>query len=78
MKRLIFVFSLLVTGTIAAAAPARADFAVVQFGSGFCRVWWDSTGVPWGIGWTKLSIGLPDYTAALAVLDNAVAQGTCR
>ena len=38
----------------------------------------DSAGVPWGTGWTKLSIGLPDYVAAQAVLDNAIVQGTCR
>ena len=78
MKRSAFLSSCLVAGIIAAAAPARADFAVVQFGSGFCRVWWDCAGVPWGTGWTKLSIGLPDYVAAQAVLDNAIVQGTCR
>jgi hypothetical protein len=78
MKRFAFLFSFLVAGTIAAVAPARADFAVVQFRSGFCRVWWDSAGVPWGTGWTKLSIGLPDFVAAQAVLDNAVVHGTCR
>ena len=77
MKRLALIIGLLAAG-IAAVTPAHADYAVVQFANGSCRVWWDSAGVPWGIGWTKLSIGLPDYAAALNVLDGAIAQGTCR
>jgi hypothetical protein len=66
MKQLAFALGLLAVG-FAAAAPAHADYAVVQFGDGFCRVWWDSAGTPWGIGWTKLVVGLPDPEAAHAV-----------
>ena len=77
MKQLVLVLGFLAAGVII-ATPARADYSVVQFADGFCRVWWDSAAVPWGTGWTKLSIGLPDYVAALDMLDNAIAQGTCR
>ncbi len=77
MKQLAFALGLLVAG-FATVTPAHADYAVVQFSDGFCRVWWDSTGTPWGTGWTKLAIGLPDPDAAHAVLDNAIAQGGCR
>ena len=59
-------------------SPARADYAVVQFGDGYCRIWWDSADTPWGVGWTKLVIGLPDHFAARAALDSEIAQGACR
>ena len=39
---------------LTATSPARADYAVVQFGDGYCRIWWDSADTPWGVGWTKL------------------------
>jgi len=77
MKRLAFAAGLLAIA-ITAASPARADYAVVQFGDGFCRIWWDSAVTPWGIGWTKLAIGLPDREVARAMLDNAIIQGACR
>jgi hypothetical protein len=77
MKQLAFALGLLAVGLIA-ATPARADFAVVQFGDGYCQIWWDSAGNPWGTRWTKLVIGLPDYPAAQAALDGAFAQGLCR
>jgi len=41
MKRLAFAVGLLALG-FTAATPARADFAVIQFGSGYCRVWADT------------------------------------
>jgi hypothetical protein len=72
----------LVTGVLAlafaAATPARADFAVMRFDSGYCQVWWDSAATPWGAGWTKIALGLPDADAARAVLYNAIAQNVCR
>jgi hypothetical protein len=77
MKQLAFALGLLAVG-FATATPAQADYAVVQFGDGFCRVWWDSAGTPWDIGWTKLAVGLPDPEAAHAVLYRAVMQGGCR
>ena len=44
MIRLTFALGLMVLA-IAAASPARADFAVIKFGSGYCRVW---TNTAWG------------------------------
>ena len=41
MKRLAFAVGLLAFG-FTAASPARADFAVVEFNSGYCRVWTDT------------------------------------
>ena len=78
MKQLAFSVGLLMLA-LAAASPARADdYAVVQFDDGFCRIWWGSAGTPWGVGWTKLAVGLPDHFAAQAVLDTAISQRLCR
>lgn len=41
MKRLAFVISLLLLG-FSAVIPARADYAVIRFNSGYCRVWTDT------------------------------------
>jgi hypothetical protein len=77
MKRLALAVGLLALGSVA-ATPARADFAVVRFETGYCQIWWDSFDNPWGVGWTKVAIGLPDYSVAWAALANAVGQGVCR
>jgi hypothetical protein len=45
MKGLAFAMGLLVLG-VGAATPASADFAVVKFGSGYCRVWAGTPGGP--------------------------------
>jgi hypothetical protein len=75
MKRLAFALAVL---TIAfAGSPARADYALVRFEDGWCRIWWDSAGTPWGVGWTKIAIGMPDWLIASAALSNARAQGVC-
>ena len=76
MKRLAFSVGLLALG-LAASTPARADFAVIRFENGYCQIWWDSAGTPWGGGWTKIAVGMPDYNAAWAVLAAAVAQRAC-
>jgi hypothetical protein len=47
MKRLALGLGLLVLGA-GAAIPARADFGVVRFHSGFCRVWPDTAMAPFG------------------------------
>jgi hypothetical protein len=76
MKYLGFAIGLLTLG-FAAETPARADFAVVQFGSGHCQIWWDSGDNPWGDTWRKVAIGLPDWSAASLALDSARAQNLC-
>ena len=63
---------------LAVSTPARADFAVVRYADGHCQIWWDSADDPWGAGWSKIAIGLPDSTAAHIALDNAIAQQICR
>jgi hypothetical protein len=76
MKRLAFVVAMLaICFTI---SPARADYALVRFEDGWCRVWWDSGGTPWGVGWTKIAIGFPDWFTASAALYSARSQGACR
>lgn len=77
MNRLAVAVCLLIV-RLAASTPARADFAVVRFGDGFCKIWWDSADNPWGSGWSKIALGLPDYLTAQAALANARVQGTCR
>jgi hypothetical protein len=77
MNRWIFAVGLLVTG-LAVSTAAGADYALVQFGDGYCRIWWDSAGTPWGNDWTKVALGLPDHEAADAALSSAIAQGVCR
>jgi hypothetical protein len=77
MRRLAFAVGLLAIA-FAAATPARADYALVRFEDGWCRIWWDSAGTPWGVGWTKIAVGMPDWLTASAALANARAQGVCR
>ena len=77
MNRWTFAVCLLIAG-LAASTPARADFAVVRFGDGFCQIWSDSADNPWGTGWTKIALGLPDYEAAQAALAGAHARAICR
>ena len=76
MKRLAFVVAMLAIAF--ASFPARADYAVVRFEDGWCRIWWDSAGTPWGVGWTKIAFGMPDWLTASAALSDARAQGACR
>jgi hypothetical protein len=52
MKCLAFAIGLLALGFVA-STPARADFAVIQFGGGHCEIWWDSSDKPWGDTWKK-------------------------
>jgi hypothetical protein len=75
MNRLAFAVAVLAFGF--AASAARADFALVRFDDGWCRIWWDSAGTPWGVGWTKIAVGMPDWFAASAALNDARSQGAC-
>jgi ABC-type sugar transport system substrate-binding protein len=78
MKQLALALGLLAV-TVATSSSARADdYAIVQFADGYCRIWWESAGTPWGVGWTKIATGLPDHPAALAALDTAIAQRVCQ
>jgi hypothetical protein len=77
MKRLTLVIGILAIG-LAALTPARADYGVVQFSDGWCKIWWDSGDAPWGDDWVMLTYGLPDWLSASAVLASARSQGICR
>ncbi len=77
MKQLAFAVAVLALG-FAALTPARADYAVVQFSVGWCKIWWDSATPPWGDKWTEIAYGLPDWLTASAALDTARSQGVCR
>jgi hypothetical protein len=75
MKRLVFAVGVLALG-FAASTPARADFAVVKFEFGFCRIWWNSGMKPWGPGWTVVATA-PDFASAWAAQTKAVAAKKC-
>jgi hypothetical protein len=76
MTRFVFLAGVLTLG-IAAATPARADYALVRWTDGTCRIWWEAAATPWGTGWAKVAVA-PDFAAASAAFDAAVRAGTCK
>jgi hypothetical protein len=76
MKHLAFAVGVLALG-FAAATPARADFAVVKFELGFCRIWWATSAKPWGSNYTIVATA-PDFASAWAAQSDAVKNGKCR
>jgi hypothetical protein len=82
MTRLAFALGVLVLGSVS-TTPARADFAVVKFHSGYCRVYADtafgppdgrylSFWSPWG--WTYR---FPTWQVADMAMHRAVAHHRC-
>ena len=45
MKKFLFAIGALALG-LTATAPAHADFAIVKFNSGYCRIWADTVVPP--------------------------------
>jgi hypothetical protein len=45
MKKILFAVGALALG-LTATAPAHADFAIVKFNSGYCRIWSDTVVAP--------------------------------
>jgi hypothetical protein len=76
MKRMALAIAALTLG-LTAAAPARADYSVVKFEAGYCRIWWDSGATPWGTNWTKVA-NAPDFQSAWAAQNALVQSGVCR
>jgi len=76
MKRMAFAFSVLVL-VFAAVTQARADYSVVRFEHGYCRIWWDAGAIPWGTNWIKVA-NAPDYQSAWAAETALVARGVCK
>lgn len=68
------VFALAVSATTA----ARADYAVVMFKNGDCRVWTDSKAAPTGHGWKYHWVGLKSWDAAAHKKHYAMAHHWCK
>jgi hypothetical protein len=77
MKRLAFAIGVLALG-FAASTPARADFGVVRFEGGWCRVWANSHAAPAGTGWRVLWYGLPSWAAGESAIKWAIAHHWCQ
>jgi len=77
MKRFFAVAASLSALGFAVSSPAQADYAVVKFDHGYCRIWRDSGATPWGNSWTKIATS-PDFEGAWAAKDAAIKNGTCR
>ena len=76
MKRLVFAVGVLALGFVA-STPARADFSVMRFELGFCRIWWNNGINPIGADLTRVATA-PDFTNAWAAQDAAVKKGKCK
>jgi hypothetical protein len=83
MKRLLFAIGALALG-LTAAAPAHADYAIVSFNSGYCRIWADTTVAPpdgafvWFVWGYHRYNRLPTLAIAEHKLHTVVARGLCR
>jgi hypothetical protein len=82
MKRLAFAIGVLALG-LTVTAPAHADFAIVKFNSGYCRIWANTSVAPpdgkfllwhWGPHWYYR---LPTLGIAEHKLHKAVAWHRC-
>lgn len=76
MKRFVFAVGVLALG-FAASTPARADFSVMKFETGFCRIWWNNDVNPLGTGWSRVAAA-PDFMSAWAAQSDAVKKGKCK
>jgi hypothetical protein len=86
MKRLALAIGLLVL-SVPAATLAHADFAVVRFNSGYCRVWGPPAAPPQDFQYLAFRRGWPPHTwwqhifaapgAAEAALHEAIATNRC-
>jgi len=62
----------------AAASPARADWRIIQWFYGDCKIWFDKGIPPFGGGWRTLSGPIPDYGTAYHVLQGFYDRRVCR
>ena len=85
MKKILFAIGALGLG-LTAAAPAHADFAIVKFNSGYCRIWTDTVVAPpdgtfvWFVfvwGYHRYN-HLPTLPIAQHRLDLVVSRHLCR
>jgi hypothetical protein len=67
------------TIALAVASPARADYQVIRWSWGDCKIWNNDTNtMPYGEGWIVLAWGLPSYQSAWQALTVKIASGECR
>jgi len=82
LKRLALVIGVLALG-FTATAPAHADFAIVKFNSGYCRIWPDTAVAPpdgtfiWWVWGYHRYYRLPTLAVAEQKLHTAVARHLC-
>ena len=64
---------------LAAAGPARADYSIVRWTSGDCKIWYDAgaSTVPEGSGWAIVATNLASYAVAKAMLEDLYRRGLC-
>jgi hypothetical protein len=60
------------------ASPARADYNLVRWAWGDCKIWVNDGNVPWGDGWIVLAWNIPTYDLAWEVLREEASRGNCR
>ena len=76
MKRLASAAGVAVV-ILAASAPAQADWRIIQWYYGDCKIWGGARPPIWG-GWRALSGPIPDYRAARHVLQSFYDRRVCR
>ena len=64
---------------IVAAQPASAaDYNIVRWQSGDCKIWNnDNNSMPWGGGWVLLKWNMASYETAQRALQVEIAKGNC-
>jgi hypothetical protein len=83
MKKILFAIGALGLG-LTATAPAHADFAIVKFNSGYCRIWTDTVVAPpdgtfvWFVWGYHRYNHLPTLPIAQHRLDLVVGRHLCR
>jgi len=67
------------TVAFGATSPARADYNLVRWSWGDCKIWVNDPGnVPWGNDWVVLVWNIPSYNAAWDVLRSEASRGNCQ
>jgi len=77
VMKTITLASVLALAVIAASTPARADWRIVQWFYGDCKIWFDKGIPPFGGGWRSLTGPIPDYGTARHVLQRFYDRRVC-
>ena len=82
MKKILFAIGALALG-LTATAPAHADFAIVKFNSGYCRIWADTSVAPpdgtfvWFVWGRQVVVAVVPLPIAQHKLNLVVARHLC-